>query len=405
VKAAILTVGNELLGGYTLDTNSTWIGRKLMDIGIPTKIKMSVGDSKQDILEALSAAKEKADVIICTGGLGPTNDDVTRSTFCEFIDAQLEFDEVYYKKLVERFERRGLEMPESNREQAYLPNKGDIIPNPKGSALGIHFHENEKRYYVLPGVPSEMKEMMEQTVLPNLISLNPGSIMVHTIRSTGIMESSLYDLISDLNEDTDVDLSFIPGFMGVDIRLTSRNSDSIMELSSEIYNRAGNYIYAENWETLEEVVGRLLRERGLTIATAESCTGGLMSDRLTNVPGSSDYFLGGIVSYSNEAKISLLGVTNQTLMSEGAVSEKTATEMARGVRTAFQADIGVSITGIAGPSGETEKKPIGLTYIGFDYSGEIETKQFIFSKDRRYNKELAAQAALNIVRLGINFQS
>ena len=405
MNVAVITIGNELLGGYTLDTNATWIGRKLMDIGIQTTIKISVPDSKSDILNALGIAKEKSDVIICTGGLGPTNDDVTRASFCDFINAQLVFDEKYYETLVDRFKRRGFEIPESNRGQAYILDKGEIIPNPKGSALGIQYQEDHKRYFVLPGVPSEMKAMMEETILPELKSLSPDSLSVHTIRTTGIMESALYNLLSDTIGESSVDVSFIPGFMGVDMRLTSRDSDAVMELSSEIYDRVGNYIYAEQWETLEAVVGRLLKEKGLSIAVAESCTGGLLADRLTNVPGSSEYFLGGIVSYSNEAKTSFLGVEDLTLMSEGAVSEKCAFEMAEGVRKAFQTNVSISITGIAGPGGDTPQKPVGLTYIGFDYSGNIEVKRFVFSQDRRYNKELAVQAALNILRLGIDFQN
>lgn len=402
MKAAIISVGSELLGGYAIDSNSTWISRKLMDIGIQTTFKVSVPDVPEDIVESLTLARDKADLIICTGGLGPTNDDVTKEAFCQFIGTDLIFDGDYYQKLKERFERRGTVMPDSNREQAFVPDGTGTIPNPKGSALGIKFQQNSKRYFILPGVPSEMKAMMEETVLPELDVLFPGSVSALTIRTTGIMESALYDLLSDLVEESDVDVSFLPGFMGVDVRLTHPDHDAVMGLASKVYDRASSYVYAEGWETMEEAVARLLRERGLTIAVAESCTGGLLSDRLTNVPGSSDYFLGGTISYSNESKMDMLGVQKQTLVRHGAVSEETASQMASGVRRVFQANIGVSITGIAGPAGGTLQKPVGLTFIGLDFSGEIEVRRLIFTEDRRFNKELAAQAALNMVRLALD---
>lgn len=404
MRVAIISIGNELLGGYALDSNSTWIGRKLMDLGVQTTFKLSVRDSREEIVEALRIAAEKAELIICTGGLGPTNDDVTKEAFCDFMGAGLKFDENYYQDLQEKFKRRGLEIPESNREQAYIPDRGSVIANPRGSALGIRFEEDEKHYYVLPGVPTEMKAMMEQTVLPELKAMVTGSLTVRTVRTTGIMESALYDLLVDLVETSDVEVSFLPGFMGVDLRLTHSDPDAVMELSSAIFNRVGNHVYAEEWETLEEVVGKLLREASMTIGVAESCTGGLLADRLTNTPGSSDYFPGGVVAYSNEAKISILGVKESTLMREGAVSEETAIEMARGARQRFEADMGVSITGIAGPGGATPEKPVGLTYIGLDLSGRVDVKRFVFSRDRRFNKELAAQAALNMVRLGLSNQ-
>ncbi|MEE9166245.1 MAG: competence/damage-inducible protein A [Candidatus Neomarinimicrobiota bacterium] len=401
MKAAIISIGNELLGGFSLDSNSTWIGRKLMDLGIRTTFKMSVRDSREDIVEALGIAGEKADLIICTGGLGPTNDDVTKEAFCDFMGANLKFDKEYYGELVEKFDRRGLEIPDSNQVQAYIPDRGSVIPNPKGSALGIMFEKDETRYYVLPGVPMEMKTMMEEIVLPNLQGIVTQSLSVHTIRTTGIMESALYDLLSDLVQTSEIEVSFLPGFMGVDLRLTHTDPDAVTEFMSAVYDRAGDYVYGEDWETLEEVVGKLLRENNVTVAAAESCTGGLLTDRLTNVPGSSDYVLGGVVTYSNEAKISILEVKKKTLEAEGAVSEETARQMAQGVRDRFQAQMGISTTGIAGPGGATQEKPVGLTYIGLDFSGKRQVKRFIFSENRRFNKELAAQAALNMLRLAI----
>lgn len=402
MKASIITIGNELLGGFIIDSNASWMSRKLLDIGIRTSLKITVGDDKEEILKGLNIASKSTDLIFCTGGLGPTIDDVTLETFCEFIDANLEIDESYLEELKERFERRGREMPDSNRNQALIPNKGEVVTNPIGSARGVKYNENNKQYYVLPGVPAEMKEMMESFILPELKNNYKSDLKISTIRTTGIMESALHDKLSDLISDLkDVEIAFIPGFMGVDVRLVSEDTKRIEHLSDKIYDQMGNYIYGEDWESLEEIIGKQLREYGFTIATAESCTGGLMSDRITNIAGSSDYYLGSVVTYSNEAKTTLLGVRNETLISVGAVSEETAIEMAQGVRKLFQTDIGVSITGIAGPSGDTPNKPIGLTYIGLDFSGDIDVQKYIFSTDRRFNKELAAQAALNLVRIAL----
>lgn len=399
MRVAIITIGDEILGGFTLDSNSTWMARKLMDIGIATNWKMSVGDNAADIKEAFQISSEKSDVVLCTGGLGPTADDITMEAFAEYISSELIFDEDYYERLKSIFDERGYEMPESNRSQAYLPDKGDIIPNPKGSARGVKYVADGTSYYILPGVPSEMKAMMEETILPEIKSTVKESINVTTLRTTGMMESALYDVLQEVLTGSKVRVGFLPGFTGVDIRLSSTDRDEVMELASAIYEKIGRTIYAEDWETLEAAVGRGLREKGLTVAVAESCTGGLLGDRFTNVPGSSDYFLGAVVSYSNEAKMNLLGVQNDTLMEHGAVSEETASEMAQGVRHILQADIGISITGISGPDGGTPEKPVGLTFIAIDYSGDVNVKRLMFLRDRRFNKELAAQTALNLVRL------
>ena len=401
MNAGIISVGNELLMGFTLDSNSTWIARKLLDLGIKVDLKLTIADNEGEILEAFKTLSSRCDVILCTGGLGPTSDDVTKSAYCDFIQAGLELNEDYLEELKKKFEDRQLVMSDSNREQAMVPDKGETIPNSLGSALGLKFVDEESRIYVMPGVPSEMKRMMEETVLPELEQLPRDELHVTTIRLTGIMESALYDQVKDLLNDNIVKVAFLPGFLGVDVRLMSRDKDSLLELSGQFFDRLGNYVYAEDWETLEDAVGRLLIERGLTLATAESCTGGLLGNRITNVAGSSEYYLGGIVSYSDSAKMNLLGVSNETLKEFGAVSEETAQEMALGARRVLQSDVGVSITGIAGPTGGTEDKPVGLVYIAVDVAGDVAVRKFVFSEDRRYNKELSAQAALNLVRMSM----
>jgi len=387
--------------GFTLDSNSTWIARKLLDLGIKVDLKLTIADNEGEILEAFKTLSSRCDVILCTGGLGPTSDDVTKSAYCDFIQAGLELNEDYLEELKKKFEDRQLVMSDSNREQAMVPDKGETIPNSLGSALGLKYVNEENHIYVMPGVPSEMKRMMDETVLPELEQLPRDELHVTTIRLTGIMESALYDQVKDLLNDNIVKVAFLPGFLGVDVRLMSRDKDSLLELSGQFFDRLGNYVYAEDWETLEDAVGRLLIERGLTLATAESCTGGLLGNRITNVAGSSEYYLGGIVSYSDAAKMNLLGVSQETLKEFGAVSEETAQEMAAGARRVLQSDVGVSITGIAGPTGGTEDKPVGLVYIAVDVAGDVAVRKFVFSEDRRYNKELSAQAALNLVRMSM----
>lgn len=401
MNAGIISVGNELLMGFTLDSNSTWIARKLLDLGIKVDLKLTIADNEGEILEAFKTLSSRCDVILCTGGLGPTSDDVTKSAYCDFIQAGLELNENYLEELKKKFEDRQLVMSDSNREQAMVPDKGETIPNSLGSALGLKYVDKENHIYVMPGVPSEMKRMMDETVLPELEQLPRDELHVTTIRLTGIMESALYDQVKDLLNDNIVKVAFLPGFLGVDVRLMSRDKDSLLELSGQFFDRLGNYVYAEDWETLEDAVGRLLIERGLTLATAESCTGGLLGNRITNVAGSSEYYLGGIVSYSDAAKMNLLGVSQETLKEFGAVSEETAQEMAAGARRVLQSDVGVSITGIAGPTGGTEDKPVGLVYIAVDVAGDVAVRKFVFSEDRRYNKELSAQAALNLVRMSM----
>ena len=401
MNAGIISVGNELLMGFTLDSNSTWIARKLLDLGIKVDLKLTIADNEGEILEAFKTLSSRCDVILCTGGLGPTSDDVTKSAYCDFIQAGLELNEDYLEELKKKFEDRQLVMSDSNREQAMVPDKGETIPNSLGSALGLKYVDEENHIYVMPGVPSEMKRMMDETVLPELEQLPRDELHVTTIRLTGIMESALYDQVKDLLNDNIVKVAFLPGFLGVDVRLMSRDKDSLLELSGQFFDRLGNYVYAEDWETLEDAVGRLLIERGLTLATAESCTGGLLGNRITNVAGSSEYYLGGIVSYSDAAKMNLLGVSQETLKEFGAVSEETAQEMALGARRVLQSDVGVSITGIAGPTGGTEDKPVGLVYIAVDVAGDVAVRKFVFSEDRRYNKELSAQAALNLVRMSM----
>ncbi len=414
MKAAIISIGNELLNGKTVNKNATFIAGKLYDIGIETVTVITIRDEKAAIQEALDTALEKADVVISTGGLGPTHDDITKKVITEYFQSTLVLNEELLHKIQEKFRRRGSEMPPINRNQAMVPRDARLIDNPVGTAPGLLFETRGKFVFVLPGVPREMQAMVEGFIIPFLKEKGQlPEIQVHFYRTTGIAESRIYQICQDILEEfRDYEVAFLPKFIGVDIRVavkaTSPNASRFAEFEEALYQRIGKYIYTKGEEELEAVVGRLLKEKGLTIAVAESCTGGLVQDRITNVSGSSEYFMGGMVTYSNESKMRFLGVREESLKTHGAVSDVVAREMAAGVRAAVGTDIGVSTTGIAGPTGATPEKPVGLIYIGLSAGDTLLARRFVFTNDRRLNKELGAQAALEIVRrylLGIPIEN
>ncbi len=403
--AEIISIGNELLNGKTVNTNATFIARQLYEIGISIGWIQTIGDEASAIRQALELALQRAEVVVVTGGLGPTHDDITKKTVAEFFGKALIFREDLLEKVRERFARRGIKMPEINRNQALVPEGVQLMDNPVGTALGMIFEQEGKFIFVMPGVPREMKAMMEGSVIPFLQKRCPECrVQVNLFRTTGIPESSIYERIAkDLLEFSSYEIAFLPKFTGVDVRVIRRgkditDQDKFRRFTRMLYERIGNFIYTTEDKELEEVVGELLRERNLTIAVAESCTGGLVQDKITDVPGSSDYFMGGLVTYSNEAKMKFLGVQKESLRQHGAVSEVVAREMAAGVRQAVGTDLAVSTTGIAGPTGATPTKPVGLVYIGLASKKMVFARKFLFGNDRRINKERAAQAALDLVR-------
>ncbi|RMH75546.1 MAG: competence/damage-inducible protein A [Calditrichaeota bacterium] len=403
MQAVIISIGNELLNGKTVNSNATFIGGKLYEIGIPTREIVAVGDDGEQIQAALRRALEQAEVVILTGGLGPTHDDITKKTVAEFFGASLVFNEAILKKVEERFRRRGMTMPEINRNQALVPEKARLLDNPVGTAPGMHFQQEGKHVFVLPGVPREMKAIMEGSVIPFLEQQTGMTAPeVHFYRTTGIAESKLYEKLADLLEAYPYEVAFLPKFTGVDMRIVVRGDSPAKgkypEFEKALYARAGQYIYATEEKELEAVIGEMLRERGLTLAVAESCTGGLLQDKITNVPGSSEYFMGGMVTYSNESKMKFLGVKETSLREHGAVSEVVAKEMAEGVRRAVGTDVALSTTGIAGPTGATPQKPVGLIYIGLATAEKVVARKFVLTQDRRLNKELGAQLALDLLR-------
>ncbi len=408
MKAEIITIGDELLIGQVVNTNASYIGRKLSEIGISVARIVSVGDYESDIIRELKYAFENFDVIILTGGLGPTHDDVTKTAICKFFNTGLVLNEDVLNQVKEFLAKRGrTELNEANKSQALVPEKAKIIMNYWGTAPGFLFEENGKIVIVMPGVPKEMMGMMENFVINYLSEKSTGSaIKQKVLKTTGIPESYLYEKLKDTVEEIEkfCKIAFLPSALGVKIRITVKAENKekanalVKEAEKKIREKVEKYIYGVDDEELEMVIGKLLAEKGLKIAVAESCTGGLIADRITNVPGSSKYFERGIVAYSNEAKIQILGVPEELIKNYGAVSREVAEAMAEGVRKISGADIGISTTGIAGPTGATPTKPVGLVWIGYSDKNETFAKEFRFGDDRLENKQRASQMALEILR-------
>ncbi|MCX8057538.1 MAG: competence/damage-inducible protein A [Ignavibacteria bacterium] len=406
-RVSIISIGDELLIGQTINTNAAYIGEKLTAIGFEVVRNFTVGDLKEDILKVLKDAENISDFIFITGGLGPTHDDITRTCILEYFNSELIFDEETFERIKKLFERRNIPMPEINREQAFVPKIAQVIPNNYGTAPGYDISKDGKRFFVMPGVPHEMKGMMENTILPQLKNyIHSKGIFYNQkiLYTTGIPESALYSKLQDLRPLFDeVKVAFLPSQFGVKIRLSMRsnreelNLEKIKFVEDKIRERVDEFIYTDEEISIEEVIGRILKEKKLKLAVAESCTGGLICNRITNISGSSEYFERGVVSYSNESKIQLLGVNPETIKNFGAVSEQTAIEMARGVRIISGADIGISTTGIMGPTGATETKPIGLVFIGYSDNQTEFARQFNFADNRVRNKERTSQAALELL--------
>ena len=400
MNVGLITIGNELLSGFTTDTNSAWIGQSVLEVGAEITWHVTIGDQHKHISAALDQVPKDIKVVLVTGGLGPTHDDITQKTLFEYFDAQPVFDEDYWNILKVRMEKRAIVMPEINKNQAIRPNKGSVIPNNLGSARGLHLNNDRMDVFALPGVQREMKDMMSNTIIPWILNKTKSKIYVRTLRTTGAMESVLAEKLVDVTDDTKrVTVAFLPQFTGVDIRLTCPKKNPLIEIEKKIRDRVDKYIYATGSVNLEETVGDMLVKYGYTISTAESCTGGLLGHRFTNIPGSSTYYFGGIVSYSDDMKMKTLGVQENTLHKFGAVSKQTATEMAQGVRDLFGSDLSIAVTGIAGPDGGTAEKPVGLVYITLVHNDTVWAKEFKFFTDRKLNKKLSSQVALNMVRI------
>ncbi len=406
MTSLILTIGDELLIGQVVNTNAAYIAVKLNSVGVEVARVLTVGDAHPAILSALEESFSRFDVLIITGGLGPTHDDVTKKALCEFFQTDL-VSSPEARKNIERFlESRGHPWSEAAEEQTYVPRGSTIIPNSLGTASGLMFERDAKHVIVLPGVPYEMEGMMEDFVVPHFSGMKTGTIILHrTLKTTGIPESALAAKLGDLRAILGTaTLAFLPSPSGVRMRITVVDPDKgsaeriIHDVEGRIRAKVERYIYGIDNEELEEAIGKLLAERKLSIAVAESCTGGLIADRITNVPGSSHYFERGVVVYSDTSKTDLLRVQPDVIERYGAVSREVAEAMARGIREISGVDIGLSTTGIAGPAGGSPEKPVGTVWIGYANQDETLALKFQFGTGRLRIKERAAQAALELVR-------
>jgi nicotinamide-nucleotide amidase len=401
----LLSIGNELLLGETVDTNAAWIARRLAAEGIAVTGKTTVGDDIAIIRRALDAALRRSGTVICTGGLGPTPDDLTRHALAAVYGRELVVDDGWLDVLRARYARRGMAMPAINRVQAEHPAGSTLLPNERGTAPGIALDDDERGLTILlPGVPSEMRALLDAQVIPLLRArLRPaGRIESRTVRTAGLSEALLAERVVDIaGSIAPLSLAFLPHGTGVDLRLTGAAEGAAALLDAAVARlceRLGANVYALAEVDLGEVVGSMLRQRGQTLALAESCTGGLVARRMTEPAGASDYVRAGFVTYSNESKRDLLGVSEATLQQHGAVSEACAREMADGARRAAHADVAVAITGIAGPGGATDDKPVGTVWMAVALESGTHVRRTVFPGDRTEVRERAAQAALDMLR-------
>ncbi|MGE5681912.1 MAG: competence/damage-inducible protein A [Bacillota bacterium] len=412
----IITIGDEILIGQTINTNAAYIGSELTKCGVDVAKTSVVGDDEKAVLREFKDAYENNDVVIVTGGLGPTHDDITKKCIVKFFNSDLVMNDDVLADVKSIFERRGRQMPKINETQALVPEAARVIRNTRGTAPGMWIERDKKVFVSLPGVPHEMKAMIDEDVIPNLLNLITASGKVRKIKNlltTGIAESQLFEQLGDIEELlSGSKMAFLPSQFGVKMRITVEEAsedsalNKLSEIEQKIRSYVGRYIYGTENETLESVVARLLNERGLTIAIAESCTGGLISSRITNIAGSSAYFERGVVTYSNAAKVELLKVNEDTITQYGAVSLEVARQMAEGIKAISGTDLGLAITGILGPGGGSKEKPVGLVYIGICDDVICTGKKFQFSEDRLLNKDRASQAALDMLRrhlLGIPY--
>lgn len=407
ILAELLTIGDEILYGQIVDTNSQWMGAELSNAGIKVIRRTTVGDQEEEIIAAFAEAEKRADIVLITGGLGPTNDDLTKPCLAKYFDCKLEIHQEALAEVTAFFVQRGRELTEVNRQQAALPVCCEKITNSLGTAPGMWFDRNEKVFVSMPGVPHEMKRMMSDIVIPKLKKKFATPIIHHkVIRTVGIGESVLAEKIADWENalPKHIKLAYLPNLGEVRLRLTSVG-DSIEKLAAEaeelttkLNERVGQFIYGYGEDPLEVAVGNMLRDKKLTISVAESCTGGYLSHLITSVPGSSEYFLGSMIPYAYEIKMRQLGVKPETLEQYGAVSEQTIIEMANLVRAKFTTDIGVATSGIAGPGGATPEKPVGTVWIAYSDKHQTVTRKLQLSKERSLNIKMASVAVLNLIR-------
>lgn len=409
--AEILTIGDEILYGQIIDTNSQWMSAELDGLGVKVARMTTVGDTEEEILNAFAEAEKRADIILITGGLGPTNDDLTMPMLARYFGSEIVMNEEVLTHVKNFFESRGRVFTELNKRQALVPKIAEVLHNELGTAPGTWYERNGKVFVSMPGVPHEMKNLMKKHVLPRLQQVFHMPVIYHKlIKTVGIGESFLADKIKIWEEalPEHISLAYLPSIGHVKLRLTAVGAE-LEVLKEEVQDQidlllplAQKYIYGYDGTTLEAAVGQMLLEKGKTIALAESCSGGFVQHKITTIAGSSEYFQGGVVPYHNDHKINLLGVKAETLETHGAVSEACAREMAESVRRIFKSDVGAASTGIAGPGGGTPDKPVGTVWIAYADGEQTIAKKLQLTKNRILNIELTEIAVLNLVRKSLN---
>lgn len=405
----ILTIGDELLLGHTIDTNAAFLSEHLAAAGLPVARRTTVGDDEAAIEDALREALRRSGTVICTGGLGPTRDDFTKPVISAVYERELHVDEGLLTALEERWRQRGMTMPASNKSQAEVPEGATVLPNLLGTAPGLALDDDDLGLTImLPGVPHELRGLAVREVIPFLLkrsTVRAHPVCYRILRVTGVPESALAERINDIVDDiAPLSVAFLPNFAGVDLRLTSwglfpanEAETRFAAAEAKLRERLGTRLYGTGSEDLSAVVGQLLKQRSLQLTVAESCTGGLLGKRITSVAGASEYFVGGLITYANDAKVELLGVRLETLSANGAVSDETVREMASGAIARTGAHAAIAITGIAGPTGGTPDKPVGLVWTAVSLNDVVRTRRFVFPGDREEIRERAAQMGLALL--------
>ncbi len=404
---SIITIGDEILIGQTIDTNSAWMGMKLNEIGAQVRQILSIGDELPEIVQSLERCLAQSDVVLLTGGLGPTKDDVTKKALCEFFDVDMKFHQPTYDRILKLFEKWGRSSTEAHRQQCYMPSNAELLYNKMGTAPGMWFEKDGKVLVSMPGVPYEMQYLMGKHVIPKLMGTFPGQPIVHrTIQTVGEGESRIAARLEDIESTLPpyIKLAFLPHLGKVRLRLTGKGPDKAaleQELDAkarQIINRIPELIFGYDELKLEEAIGQMLKDRKLSLATAESCTGGFVAHLITSIPGSSDYFKGSVIAYANEVKMNQLKVKAATLEQEGAVSEATVIEMVSGAVDLLKTDLALAVSGIAGPGGGSEEKPVGTVWMAVGNKSRTKTRLIHAGKDRIKNIEYSSIHALNLVR-------
>lgn len=407
MTAHIITIGDEILIGQVIDTNSAWIGQQLNLQGIRVDKIISISDTHEAIIEAVDKSFSETDIILVTGGLGPTKDDITKKALADYFEVDMYFDESSYNRIQRLFQKRGRDLSDAHRVQCYMPTNATLFMNQVGTAPGMWFDNDDKVLVSMPGVPHEMKYLMEHEVLPKLKKQFPGTPIAHrTILTSGEGESRIADKINDFVEalPENIKMAYLPGLGQVRLRMSGTGDDEqklnklLDKKVEELKKIIPNLIFGYGTETLEAAVGKILVEKGKTLSVAESCTGGLLGHKITSVSGSSRYFMGGVIAYDNYVKINQLQVSPKTLEEHGAVSEEIVKQMVKGALKLLKTDIAVSVSGIAGPGGGTPEKPVGTIWIAIGDKNNIKTYQLNLWKDRIKNIEYTCSVALNMIR-------